>query len=81
MGTVSDINMAGVEHKLPGEYDIDGMKMSCCFPRTVLDRIRTVKLYDDDVIITCYPKSGKGLLLMNAGHHNTVYREIYVCLA
>ncbi len=45
-------------YEVPGQYDLDGVTYFEALPKETLDKIRTMEMYEDDVLIASYPKCG-----------------------
>ncbi len=45
-------------YEIPGQYDYDGVTYFEALPLETLDKIRTMEMYEDDVLIASYPKCG-----------------------
>ncbi len=50
-------------YKVPGEHIEDGIVYSLIFPAEVLERVKNLPLYEDDLIIATYPKCGESQIL------------------
>ena len=42
----------------PGEHIYNGVRFGFIFPAEILDRLKTFKINDNDVLVVGFPKSG-----------------------
>ena len=49
--------------RFSGEHVYEGIRLGFIFPADILDRLKTFKVNENDVLVVGFPKSGTGICL------------------